>query len=186
MLLWHINCLHHQIYFYFRLIQTLNQQISMKKNQGWEITTASSKLAECQESIANLGKQLKALASSSEAALLDKVVSTTSSMDIPSQKKNLIKRSSLRNHMQAEDGVKEEMPKSLEKEESKSTEDAQQPPLLQSENGSVLQTDKTSKQNDRSNAKGHLAIVPRRKQGALDFLRKLFLRRKKGRSRGTR
>lgn len=153
---------------------------------GWEITTASSKLAECQESIANLGKQLKALASSNEAALLEKVVSTTSSMAIPSQKKNLIKRSSLLNHMQAEDDVKEGMHKSVEKEESKIAEDAQQPPLFQSENGSVLQTDTTSKQNDRSNAKGHLAIVPRRKQGAFDFLRKLFLRRKKGRSRGTR
>jgi len=88
--------------------------------------------------------------------------------------------------MQAEDGAKEEMPKSVEKEESKTAEDAQQPPLLQSENGNVLQTDMPSKQNDRSNSKGHLAIVPRRKQGAFDFLRKLFLRRKKGRSKGTR
>jgi len=88
--------------------------------------------------------------------------------------------------MQAEDGAKEEMPKSVKKEESKTVEDAQRPPLLQSENGSVLQTYMTSKQNDRSKATGHLAIVPRRKQGAFDFLRKLFLRRKKGRSRGTR
>jgi hypothetical protein len=68
--------------------------------------------------------------------------------------------------MQAEDGAKEEMHKSVEKEESKTAEDAQQPPLLQSENGSVLQRDRTSKQNDRSNAIGHLAIVPTRKQGA--------------------
>lgn len=88
--------------------------------------------------------------------------------------------------MQAEDGAKEEMHKSVEKEENKTAEDAQQPPLLQSENESVLQRDRTSKQNDRSNAKGHLAIVPRRKQGAFDFLRKLFLRRKKGRSIGIR
>ncbi|XP_024636141.1 uncharacterized protein [Medicago truncatula] len=76
--------------------------------------------------------------------------------------------------MQAEDGAKEEMHKSVEKEENKTAEDAQQPPLLQSENESVLQRDRTSKQNDRSNATGYLAIVPTRKQGAFDFLRKLF------------
>ncbi|KAJ0040631.1 hypothetical protein Pint_28009 [Pistacia integerrima] len=42
----------------------------------WEITAASEKLAECQETILNLGKQLKALASPREAALFDKVIST--------------------------------------------------------------------------------------------------------------
>lgn len=44
--------------------------------QEWEITTASEKLAECQETILNLGKQLKALATPKEAALLDKVIPT--------------------------------------------------------------------------------------------------------------
>ncbi|KEH39612.1 hypothetical protein MTR_2g104465 [Medicago truncatula] len=68
--------------------------------------------------------------------------------------------------MQAEDGAKEEMHKSVEKEENKTAEDAQQPPLLQSENESVLQRDRTSKQNDRSNATGYLAIsLQTRKRG---------------------
>ncbi|XP_031482373.1 filament-like plant protein 7 [Nymphaea colorata] len=39
-----------------------------------EISAASEKLAECQETILNLGKQLKALASPRDAALLDKVI----------------------------------------------------------------------------------------------------------------
>ncbi|GAU19909.1 hypothetical protein TSUD_95140 [Trifolium subterraneum] len=163
---------------------------------GWEITTASSKLAECQESIINIGKQLKALASSNETALLDKVVSTTSSMAIPSQKKNLIKRSSLRNQMLAEDDGKEGMHESIENKESKNIEDEKRPALLLSGKESVLETSQvqingpetsvTSEKNDRSNVKGYLTIVPHKKQGGFDFLRKLFSRRKKGRSRGTR
>ncbi|KAK2434209.1 hypothetical protein QL285_019380 [Trifolium repens] len=163
---------------------------------GWEITTASSKLAECQESIINIGKQLKALASSNETALLDKVVSATSSMAIPSQKKNLIKRSSLRNQMLAEDDDKEATHESIENEESKNIENEQKPALLLSEKESALENSKvqvhgqetsmTSEKNDRSNVKGYLTIVPHKKQGGFDFLRKLFSRRKKGRSRGTR
>ncbi|KAK7252024.1 hypothetical protein RIF29_35701 [Crotalaria pallida] len=144
---------------------------------GWEITTASSKLAECQESILNLGKQLKVLASSSEAALLNKVVSTTSTMAMVNPiQKNLIKRRSLLNHMQAEDG-------------------AQKPTLLQSENDSAMQAPQilvnasepglSSDQNDRSNAAGSLAIVPGKKQVGFGFLRKLLLRRKKGKGKGT-
>nr|XP_010932033.2 filament-like plant protein 7 [Elaeis guineensis]XP_029122766.1 filament-like plant protein 7 [Elaeis guineensis]XP_029122767.1 filament-like plant protein 7 [Elaeis guineensis] len=42
----------------------------------WEIAAASEKLAECQETILNLGKQLKALASPRDASLFDKVIST--------------------------------------------------------------------------------------------------------------
>ncbi|KAG0451448.1 hypothetical protein HPP92_026253 [Vanilla planifolia] len=39
----------------------------------WEISAASEKLAECQDTILKLGKQLKALASPKDAALFDKV-----------------------------------------------------------------------------------------------------------------
>lgn len=170
--------------------------MSMKKsNQGWEITTASSKLAECQETIVNLGKQLKALASSSETALLDKVVSTNSYMVNPSQKKNLIKkRSSLRTHMLAEDDAKEEIHTSVQNEESKSIEDAQRPSLLQPETETALQTPlvmdnapeipMTSEKNDRSKATGYLSIVPRKKHSGFEFLRRLLSRQKK--SKGTK
>ncbi|XP_015692036.1 filament-like plant protein 7 isoform X2 [Oryza brachyantha] len=45
--------------------------------QMLEISTASDKLIECQETILNLGKQLKALASPKDAILFDKVVHTS-------------------------------------------------------------------------------------------------------------
>lgn len=188
-MLCHINCRCYQFDLYSRLKLTLTHQISMKKNQGWEITTASSKLAECQESIINIGKQLKALASSSETAVLDRVNSTTNTMDIPSQK-NLIKRASLRNHMLAEDDGKEGMHTSVENEESKSTEDAQIDSVVESEKESALQTPHVtvngSEQNDRSSGTRNQAIVVHKKYGGFDFLRKLFTRRKKGRSKGSK
>ncbi|KAL2344792.1 hypothetical protein Fmac_006077 [Flemingia macrophylla] len=160
---------------------------------GWEITTASSKLAECQETILNLGRQLKALASSSEVALFDKVVSTTSTMANPTQKKNLIKRSSLRNQMQAEDEAKAWIRKSFQPEETRSDKDAQNPPILESETEKTLQspnnfvnapeTSLTSEQNDRSKVTGSLAIVPSKRQVGFGFLRKLLSRRNKGRGK---
>ncbi|RZC24326.1 filament-like plant protein 7 isoform X1 [Glycine soja] len=155
---------------------------------GWEITTASSKLAECQETILNLRKQLKALASSNEVAIFDKVVSTTNTMANPTQKKNLIKRSSLRNQMQAEDEAKGGMHKSVQTEETKSDKDVQRPPLLQSETEKSLPSPKslTSEQHDRSKTTGSLAIVPGKKQIGFGFLRKLLSRRKKGRGKGTK
>ncbi|KAK7400773.1 hypothetical protein VNO78_12079 [Psophocarpus tetragonolobus] len=161
---------------------------------GWEITTASTKLAECQETILNLGKQLKALASSNEVALFDKVVSTT--MANPSQKKNLIKRSSLRNQMQAEDEAKAAILKSVQTEETKSDKDAPKPPLLQSEAEKSQQSPSnlvntpdtilTSEKHDRSKTTGSLAIVTGKKKIGFGFLRKLLSRRKKGRGKGTK
>ncbi|KOM52053.1 hypothetical protein LR48_Vigan09g071200 [Vigna angularis] len=163
---------------------------------GWEITTASSKLAECQETILNLGKQLKALASSSEVALFDKVVSTTSTVANPTQKKNLIKRSSLRNQMQAEDEAKGIIRKSFQTEETGREKDAQMPPLLQSETEKSLQspndlvhspaTSLTSEKNDRSKGTGSMAIVPGKKKVGFGLLRKLLSRRNKGRAKGTK
>nr|KYP45575.1 Filament-like plant protein 7 [Cajanus cajan] len=160
---------------------------------GWEITTASSKLAECQETILNLGKQLKALASSNEVAHFDKVVSTTSTMANPTQKKNLIKRSSLRNHMQAEDEAKGGKHKSVQTEETKSDKDVQRPPVLHSENEKVMQSPSnapetclTSEQNDRSKVTGSMAIVPSKRQVGFGFLRKLLSRRHKGRGKGAK
>ncbi|CAA7406983.1 unnamed protein product [Spirodela intermedia] len=44
---------------------------------GWEISLASEKLAECQETIMNLGKQLKALAAPRDAVLFDQVIAPT-------------------------------------------------------------------------------------------------------------
>lgn len=171
----------------------LNTQINLQNKyviQGWEITTASSKLAECQETILNLGKQLKALASSSEVPLFDKVVSTTSTVANPTQKKNLIKRSSLRNQMQAEDEAKGIIRKSFQTEETGREKDAQMPPILQSETEKSLQSSddlvNSEEKNDRSKGTGSMAIVPGKKQVGFGFLRKLMSRRNKGRTKGTK
>ncbi|KAI4295670.1 hypothetical protein L6164_035689 [Bauhinia variegata] len=163
---------------------------------GWEITKASSKLAECQETILNLGKQVKALASTSEVALLQRVLSTRSTMSNQTQKKNLMRRSSLQSQMQDDDDAKARAFKSAQTEENKSTRDVEKPPLLHSNDcnsSQALNTTETapeanltSEQNDRSNAKVTQAIVPSKKQGGFAFLRKLLLRRKKERSKGTR
>ncbi|PIM99267.1 hypothetical protein CDL12_28242 [Handroanthus impetiginosus] len=74
----------------------------------WEITTASEKLAECQETILNLGKQLKALASPRKTALFDKVKSTqadsvVTSISISTCERNVSWRLSLLDNMLAED-----------------------------------------------------------------------------------
>lgn len=79
--------------------------------QEWEISAASEKLAECQESILNLGKQLQALTSSRDAVLSDKFMSTPSRTIAPAattettetEKKLTCQRSSLMDRMQAED-----------------------------------------------------------------------------------
>ncbi|CBI32383.3 unnamed protein product, partial [Vitis vinifera] len=76
---------------------------------GWEITAASVKLAECQETILNLGKQLKALASPRDRAIFDKVYSTTSTA---TNDKKLSHRSSLRDRMLADDDADTEVFKS--------------------------------------------------------------------------
>ncbi|KAK4258782.1 hypothetical protein QN277_005192 [Acacia crassicarpa] len=151
---------------------------------GWEITTASSKLAECQGTILNLGKQLKALASSSEAALFERI------MAINPTQKSLIRGSSLRSQMQAEDETKEGILIALQIEDDKTSEDVKKTPIFDhSGNNSFLKAlndmvgepkkDLASKQDERNATKGAKAIIKTKKQGAFDFLRKLFLRKMK-------
>lgn len=97
--------------------------------------------------------------------------------------------------MQAEDDAKGGVHEPVQIEESKSTKGTQKPAFRQSEKSSAMQVSKimvnapetsfTSDQNDRSNATGSLAIVPSKKQGGFGFLRKLLLRKKKGKGKGT-
>lgn len=149
--------------------------------QGWEITTASSKLAECQGTILNLGKQLKALASSSEQALFERIMAIN-----PINKKNLIRRSSLRSQMEAEDESKAGILMAPQIEEIKTSKDVTfdhtcNSSFLKGLNAMVGETKKdlTSEQDDRNATKGAKAIVKTKKQGAFDFLRKLLLRKMK-------
>ncbi|KAG6605212.1 Filament-like plant protein 7, partial [Cucurbita argyrosperma subsp. sororia] len=172
----------------------------------WEITTASERLAECQETILNLGKQLKALATPKEAALLDKVilnpndetqtlsVSTTITTPTPttdtastptvSNIKTTNNRFSLLDQMLAEDDAfpkDHEMPKPVEVDANHtSTSD---PDKAIDPQKAVLIWNGHKNGVDKDTV-GNLAIVPSRKQGDGDggLWRKLLWRKKKGRS----
>ncbi|KDP25007.1 hypothetical protein JCGZ_23990 [Jatropha curcas] len=151
--------------------ETMNHSINGDGTQSQnssEITAASLKLAECQETILNLGKQLKALATPREEALLDKVFKTSVST---TANKNLSKRFSLRDQMIAEDPTKAIILRSPIKDGK-----------FQSNNNGNASTatnvKSDSKQKaDNNAAVGTLAIVPSKKQG-VGFLRRLLMRRK--------
>ena len=158
--------------------------------QDWEITAASEKLAECQEAILNLGKQLKALASPSEAALFDKVISTSAdtntisvttstSTALTPKNKVLIQRSSLLDQMLKEDSAEVKDTKSINRKEgdnnssptvisTKVIEPLEKIPVL---NG--------IKHQDDDFAINYLAIVPGKKSGGANLWRKLLWRNKK-------
>ncbi|XP_073125324.1 filament-like plant protein 7 [Henckelia pumila] len=152
---------------------TTYQQSADKENPeellqtGMEITRASAKLAECEETILKLGKQLKALGSAKEMAVVDKVLSIT---DINNNKFKL--RPSLRDQMLHEDRAK------LQHLESPKTKEIIR--MTKSNVQSVF-PDKAhlgSKHENRSSNEGALVIFQgRRKGGRLGFLRKLMLRR---------
>ncbi|XP_024960146.1 filament-like plant protein 4 [Cynara cardunculus var. scolymus] len=125
---------------------------------GWEITTASAKLAECQETIFSIGRQLKALAPPTEAT-----ESTT--------RKKSSQHSCLRDRMVAEDGGDMEDPLSSPKtKEIISTTETKSPP-------SVVRVGSCKSRV----VPGALAIVPSKKRGnGIDLLRKLLFRKKRG------
>ncbi|EXC17309.1 hypothetical protein L484_027497 [Morus notabilis] len=162
----------------------INQE-ERQSQSGWEITTASAKLAECQETIANLGKQLKALATPREAALLDRVFSDTATKD-----EKLNKRSSLRDRMLAEDDAKAENLNCQKVKDTASSGDTQKPSFPQSDGQNATESSnvavhtpvacRTSSCKPGNNAAVTLAIVPSKKKGGgFDLLRRLLLRRKK-------
>lgn len=121
---------------------------------GWEITDASTKLAQCQETIFNLGKQLKAFASQNETSDFNK---------------KLNQRSTLHDRMLAEDNYDAEDRNSPKSNGGIGHEDIKKPPILELE--SAAQTEN----------KSSAALVPsKRKGGGVGFWRKLLLRKKRG------
>ncbi|KAG2704167.1 hypothetical protein I3760_06G172700 [Carya illinoinensis] len=176
---------------------SMNQEGRQSQN-GWEITTASLKLAECQETILHLGKQLKALASPREAALFDKVFCNTSTaVSTIDDNKKLSKRSSLRDRMLAEDDAKVEILKSPKaKETTSSTADAEKQLVLHSSSYNASCAPKAlvhapgacfgSNHEGANSAASSLTVVPNKKQGGFGLLRKLLLRRKKGNVKKSR
>ncbi|XP_042517334.1 filament-like plant protein 7 isoform X2 [Macadamia integrifolia] len=157
----------------------------------WEITAASEKLAECQETILNLGKQLKALSSPREAILFDKVISTS---DTPANNKtkNTTHRSSLLDQMLAEDDAEGDDLKSPKtKEIICSVEPPKVLSLPSNDSNSLygpivpVETVETSSSNEikhkETTSADALAIVPVNKRGGgVGLLKKLLSRRKRG------
>ncbi|KAL4319231.1 hypothetical protein GQ457_18G016350 [Hibiscus cannabinus] len=168
-----------------------------QSQNGWEITTASVKLAECQETIMNIGKQLKVLASSQNAALFDKVFSNNGDAAAAATVINngkVKKRFSLRDRMIADDGDKGEGPRSPNIQGTLCVVEEASSLLPQSHNCEntqasdlLIQTseaDLGSKNGSGNIGAMALARVSSKKQG-VGFLRRLFLRRKKGYSKKT-
>ncbi|MCD9645081.1 hypothetical protein HAX54_033756 [Datura stramonium] len=126
---------------------------------GWEITAASAKLAECQETIMNLGKQIKALALPKENTVGDTNASS----------KKMRKHMSLLDRMLTEDDMEKENLDSPNSEEALRNTDT------------VLAT-QSPQPEDKTPNMGTMVILPSKKRG-VNFLRKLLLRKKYGRSK---
>ncbi|XWS68047.1 hypothetical protein CRYUN_Cryun04dG0056800 [Craigia yunnanensis] len=169
----------------------MNREGKQSQN-GWEITAASVKLAECQETILNLGKQLKVLASPQDAALFDKVFSNSGAATTVINNRRVNRRFSLRDRMLA-DGAKAEVLKSpkgtlsVGEAENSSNSHSNNCKNLQA-SGLLLHTSEAhlgSKNESSNTGVMALAIVPSKKQG-VGLLRRLLLRRKKGYSKKSR
>ncbi|KAL0377691.1 UNVERIFIED_CONTAM: Filament-like plant protein 7 [Sesamum radiatum] len=153
----------------------------------WEITAASEKLAECQETILNLRKQLKALATPRDAALFDNVIATppdhvVTRTSIP--EKIVSQRFSLLDKMLAEDndqiGVS---PRTTKDDISNGNSNS-----VVSTSAAIESWSKFDDSNGISRDAGlspvvSMAIVPCKKKGGINFWKKLFWRHKKGNSK---
>lgn len=169
----------------------------------FEISAASKKLAECQETIQNLGKQLKALASPRDAPFFDKMIS------IPVDAR-INRRPQLLDHMREEDNVNSEDAKSPITKEVLFTEQKPTTKAPENHNADLLfelkfiddddDTDKSVKtinpslvkspewichsdESGRNTAQtnvGTLALVllPKKQKGGIGLLRKLLLRKR--------
>ncbi|KAJ6419856.1 hypothetical protein OIU84_029889 [Salix udensis] len=169
----------------------LHQEESHLRTE-WEITAASEKLAECQETILNLGKQLKVMASPSKAALFDKVISTSTDINTTAattstrtalaspRNKILNQRSSLLDQMLKEDSAEVKDSKSMNCKES----DSNSSPTVISTTKVIEPLEKklvlngTEHQDDDA-ANNYLAIVPSKNSGGGNLWRKLPWRMKK-------
>ncbi|KAF6151477.1 hypothetical protein GIB67_016289, partial [Kingdonia uniflora] len=142
--------------------KTTNQE-EKRLQTDLEISAASERLAECQETIFNLAKQFQALSAPKESVILDKVIPIE-----PSPIKNMNHRSSLLGQMLVDDGA--------------NPEDLNPPKMKEIICTMDSQKHRSTYSSDMSNvALKSLAIVPIKKRGGSGgFLRKLMSRRKRG------
>ncbi|TKY55691.1 Filament plant protein 7 [Spatholobus suberectus] len=154
----------------------------------WEITAASEKLAECQETILNLGKQLKAMATPKDASLFDNVIAAqfdtiTNTATAPNTTVNVdpspappklvkVKNRSLLDQMLADD-TNAKVPKASDGNSNPITIPGVIEPLEK-----ILVLNGVKDQEDSSTVNS-LAIVPAKKPGSGSLWRKLLWRKKK-------
>ncbi|KAL0351755.1 UNVERIFIED_CONTAM: Filament-like plant protein 7 [Sesamum calycinum] len=155
----------------------------------WEITAASEKLAECQETILNLGKQLKALASPSDAALFDKVISTPADPVVTSlstPRISISQRSSLLDKMLAEDKARPVASPGTKKDTKNGNDSSAVSTNAAMESSSKFTDSNGTNYDEKSKtAAASMDIVPCKKKGGRSFFKRLFRRRKKGNSLKT-
>ncbi|KAL6993769.1 hypothetical protein U1Q18_011885, partial [Sarracenia purpurea var. burkii] len=154
-----------------------DDQEEKKVQTDLEITAASEKLAECQDTILNLGKQLKALASPRDATLFDNLISNPLekiSMTTTTPKKSISQRSSLLDKMLAEDNAEAGDLKFLKTIETVCISDPQKPPQERFLHINGI------KHDDNEAVGGSLAVLPGQKKGSRGLLKKLSWRRNKG------
>ncbi|XP_057488114.1 filament-like plant protein 7 [Actinidia eriantha] len=138
---------------------------------GWEITAASAKLAECQETILSLGKQLK----SHQTSVFNKVSTTATNNSKLSHQ-----RSSLLDQMLAEDNAQAD--KSPKTKEIISTVEAKKSSFLHLV--ALPEAYLDPKHESQVTFVGRRAIVSSKKRGGgVGLLRKLLLRKKRGSSK---
>ncbi|ESQ46273.1 hypothetical protein EUTSA_v10000040mg [Eutrema salsugineum] len=158
-----------------------------------EITAASEKLAECQETILNLGKQLKALTNSKETALLsdkltpdftsksNNLATAQPSQETKPEKRLTTQRSSLLDQMKAEDhdngGESKDQNSQAEDKNGNGGKSVYNETIEALEQ--ILLSDKKSKGLETN----CFSIVPQKKSGGAKSLwRKLLGRNKKSKS----
>lgn len=155
-------------------------QEGMQLQTGLEVQEVSMKLTECQETIHNLGKQLKSLATSKEANISDRASSNTISTP---KHKNSIHRASLRDQLKVEADV--EVLKFPRIKNNLSSLETEKPPILQFSDFNSSPPPKILDKSPGLEGKtggtvGVLAVIPSKKSSTGGFLRKLLRRRKRG------
>lgn len=148
------------------------------------------KLAECQETILNLGRQLKALTLSEEEPVVDRQICPSASNN-----KTMKHHVSLLDQMLFEDGTKKETLKSPTKKDALKnipivdTLSIAQPNscnAICAFNGTPSGAYRGLNNGSKNAKTGALVILSGRKQGGgIGFLRKLLLRKKKGSNKRT-
>ncbi|KAJ0233353.1 Filament-like plant protein 7 [Hirschfeldia incana] len=159
-----------------------------------EITAASEKLAECQETIINLGKQLRALTESKEAALLsdkltpeltdrsNNLATALPSQEIKPEKRLTTQRSSLLDQMKAEDHDTGESKDRKKPQAADKTEKGGS--SVYSETIDALEQILLSDKKSKGSESNRFAITPQKKSSGVKSLwRKLLGRKKNSKSK---